>query len=79
MLCRSVSIQKKSRNLPVPLNFKAGSKVVLNGQKMKKLHEGMEIKRTLNHPMIERIDEGLKQKKKENLKGKNHNSERSVC
>ena len=35
---------------------------------MKKLHEGMEIKRTLNHPMIERIDEGLKQKKKENLK-----------
>lgn len=37
---------------------------------MKKLHEGMEIKRTLNHPMIERIDEGLKQKKKENLKGK---------
>lgn len=30
----------------------------------------MEIKRTLNHPMIERIDEGLKQKKKENLKGK---------
>ena len=56
--------------LTSPSEFKAGSKVVLNGQKMKKLHEGMEIKRTLNHPMIERIDEGLKQKKKENLKGK---------
>ena len=48
--------------LTSPCEFKAGSKVVLNGQKMKKLHEGMEIKRTLNHPMIERIDEGLKQK-----------------
>lgn len=56
--------------LTSPSEFKAGSKVVLNGQKMKKLHEGMEIKRTLNHPMIERIDEELKQKKKENLKGK---------
>ena len=56
--------------LTSPSDFRSGSKVVLNGQKMKKLHEGMEIKRTLNHPMIERIDEGLKQKKKENLKGK---------
>ena len=56
--------------LTSPSEFKAGSKVILNGQKMKKLHEGMEIKRTLNHPMIERIDEELKQKKKENLKGK---------
>lgn len=56
--------------LTSPSDFKSGSKVTLNGQKMKKLHEGMEIKRTLNHPMIERIDEKLKQKKKENLKGK---------
>ena len=56
--------------LTSPSDFKSGNKVVLNGQKMKKLHEGMEIKRTLNHPMIERIDEELKQKKKENLKGK---------
>ena len=56
--------------LTSPSDFKAGSHVVLNGQKMKKLHEGMEINRTLNHPMITRIDEGLKQKKKENLKGK---------
>lgn len=56
--------------LTSPSEFKAGSNVILNGQKMKKLHEGMEIKRTLNHPMIERIDEELKQKKKENLKGK---------
>lgn len=56
--------------LTSPSDFKAGSNVVLNGQKMKKLREGMEIKRTLNHPMIERIDEGLKQKKQENLKGK---------
>ena len=56
--------------LTSPSDFKAGSKVTLNGQKMKKLHEGMEIKRTLNHPMIERIDEQLKCKKKENLKGK---------
>ena len=56
--------------LTSPSDFRSGSKVVLNGQKMKKLHEGMEIKRTLNHPMIERIDEELKHKKKENLKGK---------
>lgn len=56
--------------LTSPSDFKKGSNVVLNGQKMKKLREGMEIKRTLNHPMLEGIDEKLKQKKKENLKGK---------
>ena len=56
--------------LTSPSDFKASSQVTLNGQKMKKLKEGMEIKRTLNHPMIEHIDEGLKAKKKEKLKGK---------
>lgn len=66
-----IRISKEEKvELTSPSDFKAGSNVVLNGQKMKKLHEGMEINRTLNHPMIERIDEGLKQKKKENLKGK---------
>ncbi len=56
--------------LTCPSSWKEGEMVVLNGQKMKKLHRGMELFRTLNAEMTERIDQGLQRKMKENLKGK---------
>ena len=65
----SISSSEKVE-LTSPSVWKAGSFVVLNGQKMKKLHPGMEIYRTKNQALTEQIDKNLKQKMKENLKGK---------
>ncbi len=65
----SISASEKVE-LTSPSVWKAGSLAVLNGQKMKKLHPGMDIYRTKNQALMERIDEHFKQKMKENLKGK---------
>lgn len=56
--------------LTSPGNWKKGSSVTLNGQKMKKLSVGMSIMRMKNEKLVEQIDQHLKEKKKEILKGK---------
>lgn len=56
--------------LTSPSDWKRGSLVTLNGQKMKKLYPGMNVYRIRNQKLTDRIDERLKEKKKENLKGK---------
>lgn len=56
--------------LTSPSDWEKGSFVTLNGQKMKKLYCGMEIFRTRNQQLTQKIDKSLKLKKQENLKGK---------
>lgn len=56
--------------LTSPADWKKGSRVELNAQKMRKLQKGMKIFRTKNAKLTERVDQRLKEKYKENLKGK---------
>lgn len=66
-----IRISKEEKiELTCPSSWQSGSLVALNGQKMRKLHQGMELYRTFNATMTERIDKELKSKMKENLKGK---------
>lgn len=56
--------------LTCPQRWKKGDKVDLNGQKLKYLKPGMSIFRTKNQALRDKSAENLKQKSKENIKGK---------
>ncbi|MBS7008156.1 peptidase U32 family protein [Anaerostipes sp.] len=56
--------------LTCPDGWKKGDQVRLNGQKLKYLKPGMRIFRTKNQSLKDKMAENLKQKSKENIKGK---------
>lgn len=56
--------------LTSPLEEKKGNMVTLNGQKLRKLKLGMPIYRTKNQKLRSELEEHLKTKNKEKLKGK---------
>lgn len=66
-----ISLERGDKvELTCPDSWIKGAKVRLNGQKLKYLKPGMRLYRTKNQALRERITEDLKQKTKENIKGK---------
>ena len=66
-----ISLEKGDKaELTCPQGWKKGERVCLNGQKLKYLKPGMRIFRTKNQKLRDQAAENLKQKSKENIKGK---------
>ena len=62
--------ENETVELTSPSDWKKGSRVTLNGQKMKRLSPGMKIMRTKNEQLVRRLDQKAQEKKKEKIKGK---------